>query len=340
MTESLFRQYLTTVGVENELASFFLEVHEQHPLSRALRESRSPLMEGPLADKIKATTRAVVDRYHDVQYNLLASATTKALGMFTDNPKATGALKQVLRVGKLAATNRPLLSILIGIVGTLIGLASNPAAATQAGHQVEYLMQGDINHVIQMLEKSGIHVDVSPHGLEGLPAEIAPGMKKILAAMKAIKQYEFKGGANITSSRELFNNITVEANVQKVQNGVIEDMILKTADGKIELAHITTSVINGEVIMDERHGLKFELDEYWEDIPEQYRDAADAWIQNGIGGKGATGLELLGQVMAENWGKIAMLVAAAAAAVKGRAMIKMGPGGTKVAKPRVDPTFD
>ncbi|RYD48848.1 MAG: hypothetical protein EOP83_25950, partial [Verrucomicrobiaceae bacterium] len=260
MTASLFRTYLHLMENEDEMISFFLECHAENPLRRPLRESARPrlLMEGPLADKIKATAKQVQQKYRDIQYDLLATATHKALNLFAENPQVSSTLQKVLKIGQIAMRNRPLIAILLGMVGTLVGMASNAAAAQQASMQMDQVFNGDMDHVIQQLQASGINVDMSTAGIEGLSPELGEAAKKAAAALKAISEYEFKQGGSITSSREFFTQVSVEGVIEHSDEKYIEQITLKTADGKITLAQISATVENGQY-QDSATGVKFDL---------------------------------------------------------------------------------
>ncbi|RYF05168.1 MAG: hypothetical protein EOO77_28680, partial [Oxalobacteraceae bacterium] len=181
---------------QDEMISFFIDVHIKHPLLIPLKESKRPrvIMEGPLADKIKLTAKQASKKYREASYELLASVTQKALNVFAENPQVSGTLQKILKVGGIAMQNRALIMILVGMVGTLIGMAANPASATQASSQMDQVFNGNLDHVIQQLDASGIHIDMTHAGIEGLPPEIGQSAQKAAAALKAIANYEYTQG--------------------------------------------------------------------------------------------------------------------------------------------------
>jgi hypothetical protein len=286
MTASLFRTYLHLIENEDETISFFLECHAANPLLRPLRESARSrlLMEGPLADKIKATAKAAQQKYRDIQYDFLAATTNKALNVFAENPQVSGTLQKVLKVGKIAMQNRALIAILVGMVGTLVGLASNPAAAQQASSQMDQVFNGDMDHVIQQLQASGINVDMTTAGIEGLSPELGEAAKKAAAALKAISEYEFKQGGAVSSSRDFFTQISLEGTIEHTETKYVENITLKTADGKITLAQISATVENGQY-QDSATGVKFDL---WNQLkglnPEQQKEV-QAYIDGVVTGR-------------------------------------------------------
>lgn len=337
MTAQIFRTYIHLIENEDEMIAFFLDVHNAHPLRQPLRESKRPrlLMEGPLADKIKATAKQVSQKYRDVQYNLLASATQKALNMFAENPQVSGTLNKILKVGKIAMQNRALITILVGMVGTLVGFASNPAAANQASGQMDQVFNGNLDHVIQQLEASGIHIDMTAAGIEGLPPEIGQTAQKAAQALKAIKDYEYHTGATVSSSR--VSEFSFDGSIQQENNRFVEEIVLKTADGKVTLAHITTVIENGKY-QDSQTGVKFDL---WNEIgnlsPDQQK-AVEDYI-NGVvtdrppeTSNGATNPDPAHDLVSAIRAKVphlALMVAAAAQA-KGGTRVSGGPNGITV----------
>jgi hypothetical protein len=283
---NLYRTYMDLVANDDEMVDFFLAVHAEHPLSRALRESRRSrtLMEGPLADKIKATAKQVQAKYQDVQYQLLASATEKALNMFAENPAVSATLGKILKVGKIAVQNRALLTILVGIVGTMIGLVSNPAAASQAAHQLDQVFNGDIDHVLQQLNASGIQVDMSAASIEGLPPEIGTVAKKAAAALKAIASFEYHTGMAHSSERSVTTEFSLEGTISQEHNRVTEEIIVKTPDGALTIAHITTVFEDGKY-QDSATGVKFDLFDKLGDLTPEQQKSVDDYINGAVSGR-------------------------------------------------------
>lgn len=125
-----------------------------------LVEGAQVLDEGAILDRIRKTTQAVANKYHDVQYSLLAKATNKALDVFggrdKTDPKVSAALDKILKVGRAAVNNRALIMVLVGMVGTLIGLSSNPASAQSAAAQInDTLLQGNPAAIGQNMARDG-----------------------------------------------------------------------------------------------------------------------------------------------------------------------------------------
>jgi hypothetical protein len=339
MSASLFRTYLRLIENQDEMVSFFLDVHAENPLRQPLRESRRPrtLMEGPLADKIKATTAQAKKKYNDIQYSLLATLTERALNVFAENPQVSGTLQKILKVGKIGMQNRALIAIMVGMVGTLIGLASNPASAQQASSQIDQVFNGDMDHVIQQLQASGINVEMSGAGIEGLSPEIGQAAKKAAAALKAISEYEFSGDAVMSSNREILTHISIEGTIEHQDTRYVEQITLKTADGKVTLAQISATVENGQ-FQDSATGVKFEL---WNEIgklaPEQQKEVSD-YIDGVVTGRSpAAGAGSanpdpshdLVALIRSKVPEIALLVATAAQS-KGGTHVKAGPTGISV----------
>jgi hypothetical protein len=142
------RQLINRISVcEDPFVIFCTEINQ----SSMLLESTA-LSEGAILDRIRKTTKAVKDKYDDVQYSLLSKATTRAMDMFNSSgkmdPKVGAVLTKIGKMGKAAAANRTLILVLVGMVGTLIGLASNPAAAQSAAAQMDQSLSGNIDQLV------------------------------------------------------------------------------------------------------------------------------------------------------------------------------------------------
>jgi hypothetical protein len=199
-----------------------------------------PLMEASLRDMIGK----VAQKYNDVSYQVLASVTAKALTAFSKNPPVQTSVQRILSVGKLAVRNRALLGILVGMVGTLIGMAASPHAAAQAAQQIDSSLAGnDIDQILHSLQQHGIHVDQSaslPDDvtsiLQTLPPEVSASAQKAAKALRAIEDFKFHTGEQISSNSEV-QDFRLEGIVTKHEHTYVSDIWSQTPDGQLTLAH-------------------------------------------------------------------------------------------------------
>lgn len=317
------RQFMNIVETSDEITAFFLSVHSDTPLRRPLRESRRPtvLMEGPLAKKVKATIARVTSKYGEMQYDMLAKITMKALDVFQGDAKVSGTLQRILKVGRVAAQNRMLLAALAGIAGTLIGLSSNPAAAQTAAGQFDTALNGDLDRIIHQLELSGIHVAQTD-----LPQGVSAVVQKAAAALKAIQNFEFSHGMPTQAVREFTQSVTIDANITHEASRMIEEITVRTPDGQTIIAHIRTVVENGRVVADEANGVKFDLINAIGNLDPQQQASVDAYLSGQVPMPNGEGVERL---IHDKAPEIAMLVAGIAAQ-NNASHVRLSAQGTQV----------
>lgn len=254
----LMRTYMEKVRLmEDDFVVTCMGVAAQHPLNGVLLESTSGmLLEGPLADRIKQTTAAITKKYNNVTNDLLLKAVVKAQTLFSGDPKVTGLLSKVSKVAKFAVKNRALISILVGIVGTLIGMANNPAAAAQASSQLDHVLSGnDIDSIIDQLEASGIDVGAAPDlgGLEGIPPDVATVVTKAAKALRAIDDFEFTYGSQMSADSNFhMEHATVDGEIVKSSHITESNIKVTTPDGKLVLGEMHSKLIQ------DQDGVKFE----------------------------------------------------------------------------------
>jgi hypothetical protein len=155
MTASQMRRLIDAISIrEDEFVMLCIQTDSRFPLRQPLRESfrKNALMEGPLLDKVRKTANIIKAKYDDIQYSMLAKATVKALDLFQSSgdvdPKVASVIAKIGKIGKGAAQNRALLLVLMGMVGTLIGLASNPASAQTAAAQMDQSLSGSLDQLV------------------------------------------------------------------------------------------------------------------------------------------------------------------------------------------------
>lgn len=314
------RSYLALVEAENDLT--FIDT------APVLLEG-FVLTEGPLADRIKATMQRVGQKAGDVQYALLAKTTAKALDMFQADAQTSGVLRKIQAAGRLAASNPALLTALVGIAGTLIGMASNPASAAQAAAQIDPVVSGNIDHIIDQLAQSGIHVDMAA----SLPPEIQGTAAKAAKALKAIQGFEFTHGSRIESSREVFTSVSLDATVQHQGSSYIEHITVRTPDGKIVLGQIDTAftVVDGKVeISDHESGVKFDLAQAFKGLSPEQQKAVGAYLDGSVWpqGSSSSGPEAILKDKAPDLSLAVATAALAKGSVASR--VRIGPQGVKV----------
>ena len=286
----------------SDMRKFMQIVNEEKAtVSKAINES--VLMEGPFSDAVKATAEKVAARYNNVKYDLLAKATSKAMDIFShksDNPQVTKALQKIASVGKVAVQNRMLLTVLVGMVGALVGLASNPAAASQAAVNIERTIDGDIDAIIQKLQQSGIDVGDAPEKavandagnpgvsvLAGLPHDIADAAKKAAKALHAIEKFTWENGQSISSSRETLNSVQVIGDVQVGVEKLVSHVKITTPDGKLVLGEMEMeqTVLNGKIVAQSEtvRGVRFQLLEYFNGLNIKQMNAVQNYIDAATG---------------------------------------------------------
>ena len=308
------------------------------------------LLEGPIADKIKGTVAALTDKYHDLNASLLAKATVKAGELFSDNPKVSGTLAKVGKIAKFGVKNRALIGILVGIVGTLIGMANNPAAASQAATQLDTVLSGtDVDSIIDQLQAAGIDVGAQPdmaagaglEGLEGIPPDVATTVTKAAKALRAIDDFEFTEGSTISAS----SDYKLDGMVDKHSETIESSIRVTTPDGKLVLGemHSKTEIVDGVRTHTQTHGgVKFDLLKAFTSLkPEQMEQVQDYLNQSlsraeFIGSKKIHEAEGQGPASAILQDKAEDFTDAFAAALKkqpdGKYRVAMGPDGIKFKK--------
>jgi hypothetical protein len=333
------------------------------PLRSPLMESRSKvLMEGPLLDKIKATAKQISTKYGDLKYDLLAKATNKALDLFqqNDTPAASKVISRIAKVGKIAIRNRAVIAVLVGMVGTLVGMASNPAQAAQAAQRFDQALAGnDLDQIIDALEKAGIDVsgdafaaaDVGDdtgnamgNALASLPPETANIVQRAARALRAIDQFGFVYGESIQSEQAL-EHFSVSGETNYFRDTMRSHIRITTPDGSVVLSEMTTETIQEtgqEPVFNHSHtGVRFRLFDYLRDLSDEQSEAVSAYIKSGASNVASLGRRL---TMRENAGdgqalfakkaeSFAMLVATALANKgEGRFRFKIDARGAKVQK--------
>lgn len=246
MSAAQMRQLINTVSLEDDFIAFCTG-------PQVLTEG--VLSESALADRIKAVADKLSQRYNGVKYDLLARATNKAMDLFATknvNPSVQKTLQRIGKVGKFAINNRALVAILIGMVGTLIGLAHSPTAMANAAGKMDQTLSGTLDDIIHKLSTSGIDVghETGDQGMlsdiiNNLPPDTAHNFEKAAKALRAIENYEFRG-VNVSSETSL-SDMQMDGEVTKSSNTFDEHILLKTLDGKLTLAELTTHMVDGKI---------------------------------------------------------------------------------------------
>lgn len=327
------RQFINIIESSDDITAFFTAVHNDHPLRRPLRESRraTVLMESPLANKVKATIQRVTSKFGDMQYDMLAKITNKALDVFSGNPQVSTTLQRILKVGRVAAQNRMLLAALAGLAGTLIGLASNPASAQTAASQFDNSLAGDVDRIIEQLARSGIHVAQTE-----LPQGVSAVVQKATAALKAIKDFEFHTGLPMESMRELTQSVVIDADVTREASRFVEKIVVRTPDGQTVIAQIQTVIENGKVVSDETSGVKFDLINAIGNLSPQEQSSVDSYMNGQLPMPNGEGAQ---QIITNKVPELAMLVATIAAQ-KNAGHVRIGPQGIQVRESVEQPGAD
>lgn len=289
------RRYIDAIELANDdFISTALAIDARHPLRGTLNEGAGTtdvLMEGPIADKIKATAASLQQKYHDMSYDFLAKATMKAMDMVqrsgNADPKVTAALQKISKVGKFAVQNRALIAVLAGMVATLVGLANNPAGMAQAASNINATLGvDDVNQIIDNLAQSGIHIDPTiADAANALPPEIGMVAKKAAAALRAIEDFDFEHGMVISSDRKVdVQQFRVDGVVTKTSHIYEENIVLKTPDGKLTIAemHTKSSTVDGVFKHEHsRGGIQFTLNKAFKGLPKDQYNAVMKLIQGG-----------------------------------------------------------
>lgn len=282
------RSYMDAVAIHSD--PFIVECFEidaQNPL--VLTES--VLEEGPLADKIKATAASLKQKYHDISADFLAKTTIKAMDLFKSkgdmDPKVQAALDRIGKVGKFAVQNRALLAVLAGMVGTIVGLSSNPAAAAQAAEKIQSnLSFEELDQIIDSLAQSGIHVDDTiADAANALPPEISAIARKAAAVIRAIEDFSYTDGLSFETDQRLFEEMTIEGNVRKIESTYESHIVVKTPDGKLVIAemHSKSTMTDGVSHFEDSHGgVKFRLFDAFRGLSKEDAAKVTKFIQSGL----------------------------------------------------------
>jgi hypothetical protein len=157
----LVRRYLDAlILLEDEYIAFAMETNARFPLRGKIMEGANSrvLLEGPMLDKIVSTAKSIKNKYDDVTYGLLATATTKAMSALETaknsgkipNENATALDKifqRISKVGKLAAKNPRAVLMLVSMTTMLVGMMhTNPASAATAADGMDAALK-DMEHL-------------------------------------------------------------------------------------------------------------------------------------------------------------------------------------------------
>jgi hypothetical protein len=343
MSALLMRHYISLMNSPNaQFVAYLVDVSN---------DTRGTLLEGRLTeaafiDRVKTIAKKISNKYDDIKYSMLASATNKAMNMFGDNPAIKTTLGKIAKVGKMAIANRALLAILIGMVGTLIGYAHNAAAVAQTAAKLDAALHGtSVDEIIKHLDASGIHIDTESGSsgsaladiVDALPPNVGHQVESIAKALRAIEAYKFKGDL-ISSNSEFTQHAHTEGFITKSDQTYHSVITSKTLDGELTLAKMEVTQTTGEDgqthFENQLTGIQPDLEHVIGQIPADQQETLRHFIQAGNPMSNVESQSLLDQIKGIFDYKTPAIAGLIAAAVmkkpNGRYRFQITPSGVKV----------
>jgi hypothetical protein len=309
MTADLMRQYLDIVENRHDLDQVFAD-----PSARRVLAEGATLTEGAIADRINAAMAKVKSRFGQATPQLLTQAVAKAESLFQGDQAIASLLARVKTLGRSPV----LLAAMIGICGALIGMAPNPAAAQDMAAKTEQVLGlGEVNMIVDALEEHGIKCAPNAQTKGALPAGLTEAQTKAAQCLKAIADYQFFEGGNMTSVRSMLNTIAVKGGITREGALFSETVTLYSADGELKLSEYTTSYIVEDgvpsITDEDQIGFRFDLWTAFRNMPEEQQNAVSNWVnQNSQMNEAAGAVQGLEQMLKAKGRDFCLLVATVA----------------------------
>lgn len=328
MSADLMRRFLDIVEGSNDLEEFFGE-----PAGRQVL-SESALTEGWIADRINGAIAKVQGRVGQPSPQVLAQVSQKAQSLYQGDSAAARVLARARALGRSPA----LLAAMVGICGAMIALAPSPAAAEQAAGTIEQVLSlEDVGQIAKTLQQHGIDCGAQDEAQATLPRGLNATQIMAAKCLKAIADYTFEEGANLSSSREMLNHIAIEGGIEKEGSRFEETITLKTADGKLTLAqaHTVFEVQNGipSLVADTNTGVQSDLYSVFGGLSDDQQNVIVAYINQNSQMDEAAGSVRTVEAMLNDKGRDLCLLVASIACRGGKvaSRVSIGPQGVKVA---------